>query len=200
MKYLALILLLVFCSATGSLMGQLAPGFSQIELKNINGTTTSLQQYANEKPLIVIFTSVHCVYAKKYEERIRQTIGNYSDKIQFLLINSNDPQLSPEDSYENLALRAIEKPFPSAYLVDPTQSLATALKVEKAPEAFVFRPDKSEEEPLFLIYRGAIDNNPLQADRVSLQWLWDAIGHTLDGNQNPVPFHPVKGCNIKRMM
>jgi len=202
MRYFSIFLFLLLASAGSSLKSQVDPGFSKLELKNIDGTVTSLQEYAGEKPLVLIFTSIHCVYAKKYEARIAETVESYRDKVQFLLINSNDPELSPEDGYQNLALRAKEKPFPTAYLVDPQQILASALAVKKAPEAFVFRPVTSEEaeDSHTLVYRGAIDDNPLQAERVSLYWLRDAIGHTLDGNEESIPSHQVKGCNIKQMI
>lgn len=176
---------------------QIDSAFADIELMNVDSSKVKVGDFKDSKAVVLIFTGIHCVYAKKYEDRLLQTIEEYKDQpVTFLLVNSNDPELSPENGFEKMAARAREKAYPSPYLSDPDQLLSTALAVKKVPETIVFGV---KDDELTLIYRGAIDNNPLMGDRATLHYLKDALGHILSGNETPVPFQPVKGCNIKSL-
>ena len=93
-------------------LGLFAQTVADFSLKNVDGNTVSLSSYKDKKAVVVIFTSNHCVYSKKYEDRILAINSEFSGKgVQVVLINSNDPVQSEEDNYTNMQLRAKEKGF-----------------------------------------------------------------------------------------
>lgn len=195
MRILFTLLLLGIFSISG-LQAQIDSSFTNIELQNVDSTMVKVGDIDDQKALVFIFTGIHCVYAKKYEDRILEIINEYKEMpVRFILVNSNDPELSPENGFDRMVARANEKAYPCPYLSDPKQELSKALSIKKVPETLVFRI--SDQKDLSLIYRGAIDNNPLMGDRATLYYLRDALGHTLGDNPEPIPFQNVRGCNIK---
>jgi len=175
-----------------------AQDFTQLPLLSTTGDSVRLADFKDQKVVVLIFSGVHCVYSKKYEARIMATAeAHANDSVAFLMINSNDPDLSPEDSYEGMVEQVTTKGFSFPYLADPDQSLANAIGAKKNPEAFVFVPLPNEK--FQLVYHGAIDDNPLLADRVHQNFLGDAIQHGLSGKVELLPAQPVKGCYLKSM-
>lgn len=168
-------------------------------LKNHDGTEISLSQYKDKAAIAVIFTGNHCVYSKKYEERLVEMGNAYADKnIQFLLINSNDPKANQEETLELNAARAKEKAFPFPYLQDADHVVADNFGAEKQPEVFVVVPIEGEKELGFsLVYSGKIDDNPLMAEKVKTHFLIQALDKALEGSQEPSEFTDPSGCNIR---
>jgi peroxiredoxin len=175
-------------SFLSSLQAQVITDFS---LKSTDGSMVSSQTYSNQKAWVVIFTGNHCVYSKKYEERLMQYAKEFTPKgVGFILINSNDPLQSEEESLNNMQNRAKEKNFPFAYLQDEKQSVAKMFNAEKNPEVFVLKGMK-------IIYKGAIDNNPLMPEKVTRNYLREAIEAALSSSPVKESAVPVSGCNIK---
>ena len=82
------------------------------KLKNVDGKMVSLSDYEDAKGFIVIFTCNHCPYAKLYEDRIIELNNKYAPKgYPVIAINPNDPVVQPEDSYDEMKVRAKEKGF-----------------------------------------------------------------------------------------
>jgi hypothetical protein len=73
--------------------------------------------------------------------------------VQLLVINANDVNVFPDNSFPNMKERAKEKGFNFPYLFDESQAVARAHGAERTPEVFVF--DKQGQ----LRYHGAIDDN-----------------------------------------
>ncbi len=185
----------IFCFSV--VQAQIDSAFAEIELMSTDSSQVKVADFKDQKAVVLIFTGIHCVYAKKYEDRILKTIETYKGKpVAFLLVNSNDPELSPENDFGKMVARAMEKNYSCPYLSDPEQELSNALGVKKVPEAVVIG---ISEGKFSVVYRGAIDNNPLMGDRATVYFLKDALNHALEGNMAPTPFQPVKGCNIKSM-
>src|SRR5690606_34894199 len=105
----------------GYKIGDMATDF---KLKNIDGKLVSLADYKDAKGYIVIFTCNHCPYAKAYEDRIVALDKKYK-KLGFpvIAINPNNPGKQPEDSFENMKVRAKEKGFSFPYLIDEGQKI-----------------------------------------------------------------------------
>lgn len=64
---IALVLITLSMSAQPISVGSQAPNFS---LKNVDGATVSLSDYASEKGVMVIFSCNPCPYVKAYEDRM----------------------------------------------------------------------------------------------------------------------------------
>jgi peroxiredoxin len=162
--------------------------------KKANKKTIALKDFQDHKAVVVVFTSSHCSWALQYVDRLIEMHGEFdSSKVAFLAINSNDPTLSGRDSETRMA-KIAKYPFP--YLKDKDQSVAKLFEVSKTPEAFVLIPQK-EEKNFLMVYRGKIDDNPVDASLVKKSFLKDAIQATLKGEKPEIESTMPNGCGIK---
>ena len=112
---------LAFCFTTfatsnaGYKVGDTARDF---KLKDVGGRMVSMADNKDAKGFIVIFTCNHCPYSVAYEDRIIALHKAFAPKgYPVIAINPNDPVRQPEDSYENMKVRANEKKFMFPYLL-----------------------------------------------------------------------------------
>ena len=177
-----------------ALIGKEAPSF---KLKNIDGSMVSLDNYRRSEGVIVVFTCNHCPYSKLYEDRINELNENYEAKgFPVIAINPNDPVAYPEDSWENMKVRAEEKAFSFPYLFDETQEIAAAYGATRTPHAYVLQFDE-EEETFTVVYAGAIDDNPKESDQVEDKFIEKAIQEIKAGNAVSNNYTKAIGCSIK---
>lgn len=197
MKQFSTLLVLMLCvislNAQPLAIGSVAPGFS---LKNIDGTTVSLSDYANEKGVMVIFSCNPCPYAQAYEDRIIALHNEYASKgVPVVVINSNDPVQSTADSFEEMKKRAAEKNFPFPYLVDEGQKVYPAYGATRTPELFLLKNEGGGK--FVVVYTGTVDDNYQDAAAVTVPYAANAISALLAGN-TPDPATTVAiGCGIK---
>src|SRR5207245_9736046 len=104
-------------------------------LKSTDEKVYRPEDYPGAKVLGVIFSCNHCPYAQAWEGRLIQMQRDYAGRgVQFLLINSNDPAKSPDDSFSSMQRRAHEKRYPFPYLSDETQEVARQYGATRPPE------------------------------------------------------------------
>jgi peroxiredoxin len=161
-------------------------------LKNIDGKMVSMSDYKDAKGFIVIFTCNHCPYAKLYEDRMIDLNNKYAPMgYPVIAINPNDPEVQPEDSFDNMVVRAKEKGFTFPYLFDEKQTVYPKFGATRTPHAFVL--DKS----LTVRYIGAIDDSPQDAAVVETNYIVEAINALENGvDPNPAMTKAI-GCSIK---
>ncbi len=195
-KHMLLLAAMLFTAgisfAGGYEIGDKATDF---KLKNVDGSWVSLSDYEDAKGFIVIFTCNHCPYAVKYEDRIIELDKKYKSKgYPVIAINPNDPEVQPEDSFENMKVRAEEKGFTFPYLIDDGQEIYPQYGATKTPHVFLL---EKESKDLIVRYIGAIDDNYKSADQVEERYVENAVDALLAGN--PVPEKETKaiGCSIK---
>ena len=197
MKTLAFLLLSMLLFPTmqenGYKVGDKAMDFN---LKNIDGKMVSPADYPDAKGFVVIFTCNHCPYAKAYQDRIIEIDKKYKPKgYPVIAINSNDASIVPEDSYDNMKIRAHEKGFTFPYLYDADQKVANVYGAARTPHVFLLEKEKGN---LIVKYIGAIDNNYEDASAVTEHYLSDAIDALLQGKEPATTFTKAIGCTIKR--
>lgn len=142
--------------------------------------------------LCVIFTCNHCPYALGYEDRIIALAEDFDEEgTQFVLINSNDAANYPEDSFENMKVRAKEKSYPFPYCFDEDQSVAKSYGALCTPHCFVF--DRARK----LKYKGRVDDNWKDPKAVTESNLHDAIQALVNDKEPPVHEANAIGCSIK---
>lgn len=165
---------------------------NDFNLKNIDDTMVSLASIKDAKGYIVIFTCNHCPVAVAYEDRIIELHNKYAPMgYPVVAINPNDPTLEPDDSFEGMKDRAVEKGFPFLYLMDEGQKVYPHFGATKTPHVFILDQDRVVK------YIGAIDDNTYDADEVETKYLEDALAAIMKGN-NPEPnFTRAVGCGIK---
>lgn len=177
-------------SSQGLPIGTPAPAFS---LPATDGKTYSLDDFADAKVLVVVFTCNHCPYAKAVEDRLVRFQADYYDRgVRVVAINSNDDQGYPEDSFENMVKRAKEKGFNFPYLRDESQDVARAYHAACTPDPFVFGPDRK------LVYNGRIDDSWKDESKVTRHDLREVVDALLEGRAPNLPeVVPSMGCSIK---
>ena len=161
-------------------------------IKGIDGNSYSPDSFTGAAALIIIFSCNHCPYVQAYEGRIIEIQKKYREKgITAIAINSNDDMNYPEDSFENMKLRAREQNFNFLYLRDEDQSIAKSFDATHTPEIFLF--DSNSE----LVYHGKIDDNWQEPQKVVNHYLEDALDELLENKEISVPETYSIGCTIK---
>lgn len=161
------------------------------ELKGVDNNIHTVALYDKFELFLVVFSCNHCPYVKAYEGRIKDLQTRYRDGIQVVAINANDSNSYQEDSFENMKIRARDEQFNFVYLVDETQETARAFGASSTPEFYLFNKER------VLVYKGKFDDNWKEPDKVSNNYLTDAIDEVLEGKQISVPETYSIGCSIK---
>jgi len=143
--------------------------------------------------LVVIFTCNHCPYAQAYESRLIELDNEFFDcgQVRIILINSNDAQQYPDDSFGEMKKRVEELSFPFSYCFDESQEVAKAFGALCTPHCFVFDADRK------LRYKGRVDDNWKEPSAVKEQNLRDAIASLIEGRDPPKAEANAIGCSIK---
>ena len=197
-KYLLAAICVIGLSAFTVISSEIHKGYhigdtaTDFKLKNVDGNFVSLADYENVKGYIVTFTCNHCPYAVMYEDRLIDIHNRYAAKgYPVVAINPNDPEVKPGDSFEAMQVRAEEKSFPFAYLMDEGQKVYPQFGATKTPHVYLLDAD------LKVRYIGAIDDNARDADEVEEKFLENAIA-ALEAGKNPDPATTKAiGCSIK---
>ncbi len=176
----------------GYTIGDTATDF---KLKNIDDSFISLADYKDAKGFIVIFTCNHCPYSVAYEDRIIDLDKKFKSKgYPVIAINPNNPKAYPDDSFDNMKVRAKDKGFTFPYLFDDGQKIYPQYGATKTPHVYVL--EKSPEGNV-VKYIGAIDNNYKDASSANEKYVEDAVNALLNGEKVPVETTRAIGCSIK---
>ncbi len=169
---------------------------ADFRLRNVDGTMLALSQYGREaRGVIVVFMCNSCPYVKAYEDRIIELHREFAPKgFPVLAIQPNDPERSPEDSYENMQRRAAQKGYPFPYLWDETQEVARQFGARRTPQVYLLQ---RLGEHFRVVYIGAIDDNIEDPKAVSRRYVAEAIAAVLEGKTPPVTETRAIGCTIK---
>jgi peroxiredoxin len=186
---LALLIGVTVSAQNGYKIGDTAKDFS---LKGVDGKMHSLADMKDAKGFIVTFTCNHCPYAIMYEDRLVALQNEFGPQgYHVVAINPNDPEVKPDDSFDNMIIRAEEKKFNFPYLIDEGQQLYPVFGATKTPHVFLL------DKELQVKYIGAIDDNARNADEVDERFLANAI-NALEAGKNPDPaMTKAIGCSIK---
>ena len=161
-------------------------------LPGVDGKNQALADYARKNVTIVIFSCNHCPYVRAWEDRMVQIQGDYAAKgVQLLAINANDASTYPDDDFESMKQRALDKHFNFPYLRDESQEVAHAYGAQRTPEVFLF--DTAET----MRYHGVIDDNYDDPTAVKRRYLRDALDAVLSGKAPKAADTMPVGCTIK---
>lgn len=165
------------------------PDFS---LLGLDGKTYRRKDFENGNPFVVMFICNHCPYVQAIEDRLIQ-LGHDLKKlnVNLVAICSNDPEEYPEDNFENLKKRSLERKFPFFYLHDPEQTAARLFKAVCTPDFFVYQSD------LRLAYRGRLDDSWRDSSKVTKRELYEAVQSLLQNQPINKEQKPSMGCSIK---
>lgn len=179
-------------TAKGYEVGDEAADF---KLKNIDGKMVSLSDFKSAKGFIVVFTCNHCPYAKKYEDRIIELDKKYKTQgYPVIAINPNNPDVQPEDGFQQMIERAKQKGFTFPYMVDEGQKIYPQYGAAKTPHVFVLKKENGKN---IVKYIGAIDNNYDNPNDVSEYYAQDAVNALIKGEPVKMTKTVAIGCTIK---
>jgi peroxiredoxin len=198
MKKIALLVSFMMLVTAGLMAGEsLKPGDAAMDfnLRDVSGKMFSLSQMKNTKGFIVVFTSITCPVSSKYEQRIINLNDRFAAKgYPVIAINSNDSNVSPGDSYENMQRVAREKGYTFEYLRDEDQEVAREYGATNTPHVYVLSWKNGK---LMVEYVGAIDNNVDDPARADKKYVEDAVNALLKGEALTVSSTKAVGCSIK---
>ncbi len=170
-------------------LGEAAPDF---DLPGVDGRFYSLQNFADSRILVIVFSCVHCPYVVGSEERMMAFHAHYREKgVAFVAINSNAETTYADDSFEGMKARVSERGFNFPFLHDKTQQVALDYGALKTPHYFVFDAERK------LRYTGRMDDNPRNPGLETTRELRDAVDALLEGREIEVPLTNPLGCNVK---
>ncbi len=173
----------------GYKIGDKATDFS---LKGTDGQVHSLSDFKGVNGYVVVFTCNTCPYAKMYEDRLI-ALASSAQEMGFgmVAINSNDPDVSPGDSFDLMKERATNKAFNFPYLFDDGQEIFPQYGATKTPTVFVLNKD------MLVKYIGAVDDNARDAAAVQQEYVKLAMMAIKAGNAPDPAKTKAIGCSIK---
>lgn len=196
MKKVIIAFLLCF-SALLFVHGGLKPGdvAASFSLKSVDGSTISLSDFSDQKGVVLVFTSNPCPFSKAYEQRIIELHNKYSSLgFSLIAINSNSPEISPDDSFNHMKQLSDKRGYPFPYLKDENEEVCNAYGATRNPHFFLL---EKSGDGFKVAYVGAFDDNALDSRSVSNSYLENAIRALLNGERpKPDSTRPF-GCTLK---
>ena len=175
-----------------STMPPLGTPAHDFSLEGIDSKTHSLKSYSEKEIIVIIFMCNHCPYVKAVLKRIIALQNEFIDRgVQFIGINSNDATRYPDDSLENMKIIAKENDFSFPYLIDPSQEVAKSYDAVCTPDLYIYGKNRK------LVYRGRIDDNWEDSEKVTQQDLKLALENILSREVITSKQIPSMGCSIK---
>jgi len=171
--------------------GDAAPAF---ELPGVDGETHTLDDFADDEALLVVFTCNHCPYAQAKFDELNALAAEYDDAA-VVGINPNDAEEYPEDSFETM-VEYVEsgRVQYDAYLRDESQDVAAEYGATCTPDPFLFACDDGEFR---LAYHGRLDDATNPDDEPTEREMKHIIDRVLAGEAIDDEFRPSRGCSIK---
>jgi peroxiredoxin len=171
--------------------GDSAPAF---ELNGTDGETYSLDSFADNEVLLVVFTCNHCPYAKAKFDHLNELADEFDDAA-VVGINSNANPEYPDDDYESMVELVDEGIIDyDAYLYDETQTVAREYGAVCTPDPFLFAREGDEWT---LAYHGRLDDALNPDDEPTEFYAREAIESVLAGEAVEHDDLPSRGCSIK---
>ena len=161
-------------------------------LDDISGKKLSLTDIQGKYGTLIIFSCNTCPFVIQWEDRYVTIAEEYIPKgIGVIAVNSNVGRFDGDDSIEEMVKHAKKNDYNFPYAQDQKSILARAFGATKTPHIYLF------DENNILVYRGAIDDNPRNANKVDESYLANAIDQLLDGKPIKKPISKAIGCSIK---
>lgn len=172
-------------------VGTRAPSFSLTDA--VSGKTVDLDDFGDDRVLVVMFICNHCPYVKHIKESLAEFSREYVDSgLGMVAISANDVEEYPTDGPDHMKAEAQQYGYEFPYLYDEEQTVAAAYTAMCTPDFFLFDSDNK------LVYRGRYDESrPDSGIPVTGKDLKTAVDAVLSGESVSEDQHPSMGCSIK---
>ena len=191
-KVFFMIIVLFSFSFAGELkIGQKSPG-TNLFLKNVDGNNLTLKQLKKENGILVIFSCNTCPWGVRRQDRYNSLAKLCSlNDIGFVAVNSNARLHNSVDSFDEMIYHAAVNDYQFPYVLDKNAELAKLFGAMKTPHVYLFNKND------ILVYRGAIDDNAKDANKVKKKYLENAIISISKEEKIKVETTKALGCSIK---
>jgi len=164
------------------------------KLMGVDEREYSLDDFKRKKGLLIVFSCNHCPYAIASWPLLVELYKKWGDKVEFVVINPNDPKMYPEDNLEGMKRLVKDYGVEFAYVVDETQEVTREYKAQCTPDPYLFKRD---DGVLRLFYHGRINDNWQEPEKVRERSLEEAMEKMVKGEVSPKEQKPSMGCSIK---
>lgn len=195
MKLCPLFLILFATSVVAGPQQNKAPINQRVEsfkMRDARGAERSLQEFADQKLVVLVFVGCECPVAKLYGPRLAELAKQLEPKgVAFIGVNSNQQDL-PSEIAHWAKLAGISFPI----LKDPNNVLADKLGAVRTPEVFLLDADRKVR------YWGRIDDQygvGFTRPKPGRRDLSMAIEELLAGKDVSQPVTEAPGCFIGRV-
>jgi peroxiredoxin len=172
-------------------IGSKAP-MTDVTMTDTEGTAHTLADAAEKNGLLVMFTCNTCPWVKAWEDRYNDVAEKAAEHdIGMIAVNPNAAIRDGGESMADMKARAEKKGYEFPYVLDDGAKLATAFGATKTPDLFLFDGDMT------LVYRGAIDDSPRDADGVQKRYILTAMESLATGTEIEPEVTKSIGCTIK---
>jgi peroxiredoxin len=168
-------------------LGQRAPAFGG--LLGADGRTLGLASFGDAACAAVLFSGNACPTAKAWERELVRLQEDYRGSFRLVVVNSNNPFLSPPDTHAEMVRRVQAGGITYPYLKDPDGSVARAYGAVCTPHVFLLDDERRVR------YRGRLADSrrPETASRHDLR---EAVDDLVHGRAVRVPETTPFGCAI----
>ena len=166
---------------------------ADLVLQDCSGKEITLNKARMNNGLLVMFSGNTCPYIERNQLRT-QEICKYAlnNNIGVVLVNSNTAGADANAILAGMKTYATGQQYNWYYVADKKAELADAFEANHMPECYLFNQQAK------LVYKGAIDDSPGNAEAVKMRHLHNAINDMLAGKAVKVNSTMALGCNIKR--
>lgn len=167
-------------------IGDAAPSWA--DLPTTDGGSSSLDDFAKVKVVVLAFTCNSCPYAIDVESRLIELANRYNkSSVAIVAVNVNTIE---EDAMPAMKVKAKEKSFPFPYAFDESQQIAKDYGAKYTPEFFVLDRERH------IAYMGSFDDSP-DGRNVTQPHVQNAIDAVLSGEAIGVTETVPVGCRIR---
>jgi len=159
-------------------------------------TEITMNHFDSHSAVVMVFTSIHCPYAKLYKERISALSQQYADQnVRFVLVNANASNPSKKETIAHMKIEASDTTYQEvSYFADKNHSLKKSFNVEKNPEVIILTPSGNGFRK---VYQGAIDDSPQSASEVSKNYVQITLDNILTNKAVSMTYQSPIGCRIQ---
>ena len=170
----------------GVKVGQRLPHF-QAQVADLTGEEAKLSpidSHELSQPTALVFMNQGCPYCTKYSGRMKKMVDSYGKRgVDFVFVYS----VRSESTDSKVKFHRSKGLVAAELLNDKDAALAKLLKVQKTPELLLVA--KSGE----VLFRGGLDDNPLNEKKVKKTYFTNAIDEHLAGKEVSVKTSPLYG-------
>ena len=189
--YIIILFLCTLLSARELEIGEKIPGIDLL-MKSIDGNDLTLEKLKKDNGLLVIFSCNTCPWVIRWQDRYNPLSELcQKNEIGFVAINSNARLHDSVDSFDEMIYHAAVNDYKFPYTLDKNSKLAKLFGAMKTPHVYLFNKND------VLVYRGAIDDNAKDANKVNKKYLEDAIISSSKAEKIKVETTKALGCSIK---